>query len=117
MKERLDRHNLKVILVQIDEAHSSAWPKSLENQPEPQKNFQDRIDRANHYVEVYSNVFPVYIDNWSNEFAELFRAWPDKYHCIDSNYNVIAKSEYGTNQNEALIVKDYVVLLEELMQN
>lgn len=110
---------MKVILIQVDEAHSSAWPRAIgsvdiDKQTEPHNTFQDRIDRAKHFVAEYSPPYPVFIDNWNNEFAELFRAWPDQYHCVDSNLRLIAKSEYGAKK-EATINKDYTVLLNELM--
>ena len=116
MKNELNKHNLKVILIQIDEAHSDAWPMGLSNQPQPQQSFQDRINRTREFINQYGNVYPVYIDNWNNDFAELFRSWPDKYHCVDNHLNLIARSEYGTGNNEALIIKDYTDLLEELMK-
>jgi hypothetical protein len=116
MKDNLEKHNLKVILIQIDEAHSSGWPVGLSNQPEPQQTFEDRVSRANYFVNKYGSAYPVYIDNWTNEFAELFRAWPDKYHYVDRELNLIEKSEYGKyDHNEALIIKDYTMLLKEII--
>ena len=116
MKDKLEKHNLKVILIQVDEAHSDAWPVALENQPPPQQSLKDRVDRAQYFIENYNPPYPVYIDNWNNEFAELFRAWPDKFYCVDRNLKVIAKSEYGTvGDKEALVVKDYIEVLEDLM--
>ena len=52
---------------------------------EVQKTFEDRVKRANHFVNNYKPPYPVYIDAWNNDFAELFKAWPDKYHCINNN--------------------------------
>jgi superfamily I DNA and/or RNA helicase len=112
----LKEHNLKVILIQLDEAHSDAWPVALKDQPSPQKDFQTRVSRANYFVDKYSIPYTTYIDKWDNEFAELFRAWPDKYYCIDKNLQVVAKSEYGREgENEARVILDYTVLLERLM--
>ncbi len=119
MCEEIKNNNLSVILVQIDEAHSSAWPMALENQPEPQKTFNERVERANYFINEYKPPYPVYIDGWNNEFGELFRAWPDQFHCIDRNFKVIAKSEYGMynteNEKEAMIIEDYTDTLRKLI--
>src|SRR5437762_301298 len=105
MADRVYQNNLNVILVQIDEAHSDEWPVYIDEilgveQPKAQKTFQDRIDRANYFIKNYNPPYPVYIDSWDNDFAELFRAWPDKYHCIDKDFRVIAKAEYHTSQEK-----------------
>ena len=108
------------ILIHIDEAHSSEWPVGLENQPEPQKNIQERIDRANNFI-IDNNVpFPVYVDNWENDFAEIYQAWPDKYYHVGPDLVVINKSEYGTgvdNHPDALIKLDSLDLIKQLLEN
>jgi hypothetical protein len=50
LADRMKKNGINFILIQIDEAHSTAWPKGVPNTPEPQKNFQDRVDRANKFV-------------------------------------------------------------------
>lgn len=118
MSDRLFQVGIKVILIQIDEAHSSEWPMALENQPTPQKTFQDRIDRAKEFVQKHDPPYNVYIDGWNNDFAETFRAWPDKYHAVNDNLEVFAKAEYGTGSDgnaEAVVIEDYCDLLEKLM--
>ena len=116
LSERVIKAGIKVILVQIDEAHSTAWPMALQNQPEPQQTLTDRIKRAKHFVETYNPPYDVYIDGWKNKFANKFRAWPDKYHCIDDNLCVVAKAEYHSEyEMEAVVVEDYSVLLERLI--
>lgn len=116
MKDELDKQNLKVILIQIDEAHSNAWPRGLPNEPAPQSSFEDRVERANNFVKEHIVQYPVFVDSWDNSFAEIFQAWPDKYYCIDKDLKVIGKSEYGdgVNNAEAVILKDYTDLLKEL---
>ncbi|AYV82006.1 MAG: hypothetical protein Homavirus2_10 [Homavirus sp.] len=125
MAPKLFEHNLNIILIQLDEAHSDAWPVAIETilgveQPKPQQCFQDRINRANQFVNMYNPPFDVYIDGWNNEFAELFRAWPDKYHCvqkINSDFKLIAKSKYHKHGDvEAKVVEDYTDLLISLMK-
>jgi hypothetical protein len=110
------------LLIQIDEAHSSAWPAGLVQQPEPQKNIEERLHRANQFVQDNplvqdSPTFTVHCDDWSNSFGETYRAWPDKYYCFDSNLQVIAKSVYGDSGDEdAMITKDCTKLIEELLE-
>jgi hypothetical protein len=115
----MEQKKILFMLIQIDEAHSSAWPVGLENQPDPHKSLEDRIERANKFV-VNDNVsLPVYVDKWTNDFAEMYRAWPDKYHCIDAEFNIIAKSEYGNGENngenDALIKVDCLDLIEKML--
>ena len=113
----MEKHEILFILIQIDEAHSSAWPVALTEQPEPQKNIEDRINRATDFVVKSSPPFSVYIDKWSNEFAETYHAWPDKYYCIDSKYNIIAMSEYGKEgSKDALIKVDCIDLINDLIK-
>lgn len=112
----MKQHNIIFILIQIDEAHSSAWPIGLENQPEPQANFDERVERANKFVIDNQCPFPVYIDTWNNDFAETYHAWPDKYYCIDIDNIVTAKAEYGTiGKENALIKVDCVELILQLI--
>lgn len=106
-------HGIFLMLIQIDEAHSSAWPVGLKDQPEPQKNMEERLERANTFVSVESPPFPVYVDNWSNDYAESYHSWPDKYYCFDSEMTIIAMSEYG-KKYDAVINVDCVDLIKDL---
>ena len=117
MADEMKKNGILFILIQIDEAHSSAWPIALPNQPEPQANFGERVERANAFVQADKPPFPVYVDPWNNEFAETYRAWPDQYCCAQlPSKKIIAKSEYGTEGDEnALIVMDCTVLIRKLI--
>ena len=102
------KHNkIKFILIQIDEAHSTAWPIGLENTPKPQENFDERVERATHFININkpNDPFIVKIDGWNNIFAETFRAWPDKYYFINNSYKVLSKSQYGTKGTEDALIK------------
>ena len=114
MADRLARNNIQVILIQIQEAHSSAWPVGLENQPEPQKSFEERVSRAQSFVEEEKSPYPVYIDSWSDEFEKTFRAWPDKFYSVNKDLVVVAKAEYGKHA-DALIDMDYTEYLDSIM--
>ena len=109
--------NIKFLLIQIDEAHSTAWPLGVENTPEPQKTFEERVLRANSFFNVDKPLDPfvIKVDGWDNRFAEMFRAWPDKYYLVDTNFKVLAKSEYGVKK-DALINTDCTALVCELLQ-
>lgn len=62
MSDRLKEHNLSVILIQIDEAHSTAWPNGLPDMPEPQKDMNERVERANRFVAEDTPPYKVYVD-------------------------------------------------------
>ena len=108
---------IKLILIHIDEAHSNdAWPVGLQNTTQSHACIEDRISRANKFIEEEIPPFLTYVDSWSNSYAELFRAWPDKYYCINPDNNIEYMSTYGTHDdNNAVIQKDCTVLIEELM--
>ena len=110
----MKEHKINFILIQIDEAHSSAWPIGLKNAPNPQKSLDDRIERALQFIKEDEPPFEVLVDTWENDFANKYKTWPDKYYCIDKNLKIIGKSEYGAT-TDALINKDCCILIKELM--
>lgn len=109
----MEEKGIYLLLIQIDEAHSSAWPIGLENEPEPHKDIHDRIEKANRFVMDESPPFPVYVDKWTNDYAEIYHSWPDKYYCFDSTMKIVAMSEYG-KEYDAVVNVDCVQLIEEL---
>lgn len=112
----MDQKQILFILIQIDEAHSDEWPVGLENQSTSHKNIQDRLNRANEFVINDKVPFPVYVDNWQNEFAELYQAWPDEYYHFNSDLKILTKSEYGTEEEtDALIKLDCLDLVSKLL--
>ena len=115
---QLQEKNIGVVLIQINEAHSIKWPIGRDHCPEVQKDFEERVERANQFQEKYDCPFPIYIDDWSDEFELKFRAWPDKYYYIDQDKKVLKKSEYGTTgENDGVVTKDYSILLSQLIEN
>ena len=128
MADDLKKHKLQVILIQIDEAHTAAWPMGefwknkqlskigIKEQAKGHETFAERCERANYFCDTFNPPYPVFIDGWDNQFAELFRAWPDKFHYVDKDLKVIARSEYGREgSKDALIVEDYTVILQNHM--
>lgn len=114
----MHQHGIKFLLVQISEAHSSAWPAGLPDQPEPQKCYNDRAKRANSFVQSNQphEPFIIRIDGFDNMFDNKFKTWPDKYYMIDANYKVLAKSEYGAKK-DGLIDMDSLDLLKEILDD
>jgi hypothetical protein len=120
----MKQHRIQFILIQIDEAHSSRWPVSLPETPEPHTCFDDRLERANMAAkELYNWVdlvngyhsITIYVDGFNNQFAEIYRAWPDVYYQINPlTKKVLAKSKYG-KYGDAVIDKDCLELIVELM--
>lgn len=111
------KRNIFMILVQIDEAHTDKWPVGLDHPP-TQKDMEDRLKRARDFVaanHIDDKAFKVVVDCWSNDFAEFFHSWPDKYYCLDANYKVVAKSEYGRDR-DALVNLDCVDLIQKMLE-
>ena len=121
----MSEKNIKFLLVQINEAHSSAWPVGLPDQPEPHKCYRDRESRAKEFVEkdlktktdqkLSEDPFIVRVDGWDNLADNTFRLWPDKYYLIDRDYKVLAKAEYGRDA-DALINVDCIEVLHDLLK-
>ena len=108
-----------VILIQINEAHSTKWPIGKEKCPEAQQNFSERVERANQFVIDEECPYPVYIDGWSNNYELNYRAWPDKYYYVDcKNMKILQKSEYGTDgDQDGVIIDDYVEMLSNILKS
>ena len=113
---RMKKNNIGFILIQIDEAHSTAWPKGIPNTPEPQKTFDERVERANKFVKEENPPFEVLIDSWENEFANKYKAWPDQYYCINGKKRIIEKCRFGL-KGDAIINKDCCDLIEEILKS
>lgn len=119
----MSKKHIKFLLVQINEAHSSAWPLGLYNQPEPHKCYKDRVERAKEFINndlkqsdnLTNNPFIVRVDGWDNLADDALRLWPDKYYLVDNNYKVLAKAEYGRDA-DALINVDCIELLDDLLK-
>ena len=122
----IENNNIKLILVQINEAHSDEWPKHLQDQPAPQKDFNDRIDRAKLFQEKYNiDQYPfiqVYVDGWDNSVDTMLQLWPDKYYLLDKNKKILKKSEYGSasdssRKSEAQVIEDYFDILSNISKS
>jgi hypothetical protein len=103
------------LLIQVEEAHTPAWPTALPKLGKPHIDLADRCARARDFAasEVPSDRFTVYVDTWENTFATRFHAWPDKYVLLDEGRKVIAKSTYNAYR-EATLDLDCVDLILSL---
>ena len=112
---KLKENNISLMLVQINEAHTKKWPLGMNDHPDEQKTFEDRINRANEFITLYPSFSEyIYIDNWNNDFENTFKAWPDKYYFINDKYEVLNMSEYDLN---AVVINDYTDLLNEFISS
>ncbi len=106
--------NIDFILVQIDEAHTKKWISGTSSLVEPQTDLSDRLQRANDFKSHENCPMTVLVDDWENNFANIFQAWPDKYYCVDNEKKVVMKSTYGKN-SDALIDVDCVEYIRILL--
>ena len=82
-------------MIYINEAHSNKWPIGRPNQPPPQSCLRDRVCNAKKFTEE-SIPYDLFIDQWDNQYEELFHAWPDKYYFVEKDTLLIkSKSTYG----------------------
>ena len=112
------------MLIQIEEAHSSAWPVGLVDQPEPHSSFAKRLEVANTFNTTEQVPYPILVDNWDNAYEQQFRAWPDKYYLIKptnglkgfkgfEGFMIVAKSTYG-KRRDALLDLEWIEIIKSL---
>ncbi len=113
MKEK----NVGVILIQINEAHSCKWPIGREYCPLPHQNFEDRVKRANNFVNIENCPYPVFIDDWTNTYENKYHAWPDEHYYVDvKSKKILKRSEYyGAGKMDGQVKEDYAIMLHNLV--
>ena len=95
--------SVRFVLVYIDEAHSTAWPIGQDYEPTPQSSLEERVSRAQDFLSILlleqeekekegedksgelksalaDGIITILVDNWNNDFANTFQAWPDVYY-------------------------------------
>ncbi len=111
-------HKIRVIMIQINEAHSNKWKIGMDHHPEPHKSFEDRVSRAQTFAKEYKVPYELYIDGWDNSFETTFQSWPDKYYLIDQDFKVLMKSEYGTSgEKDGKLLLDPTDILSSLLDS
>jgi hypothetical protein len=121
---KLIHSGYRIILVQIQEAHSKYWPQGMDNHPDIHRTLEDRISRAQefnnklieHGIDLLdTNVkkaLRVLVDPWGDEFEKLYQCWPDQYYILSVDHTILKKSEYTM---DAVIEEDYAdYLISEL---
>lgn len=106
----MKENNIGLILIQIEEAHSVKWKTGFVDHPENHKSFEHRLQRAMKFKTKYSQFENVYVDNWTNDFENIFQAWPDKFVFVNKELQLLEKSEYDM---DAVITTDYTKLIEQ----
>ncbi len=122
---KLIHSGYRIILVQIQEAHSKYWPQGMDNHPDIHRTLEDRVSRAQEFnAKLIANgimlddidvkkALRVVIDPWGDEFEKLYQCWPDQYYILSPDYTILKKSEYSMN---AVIEEDYTnYLINELV--
>lgn len=108
---KMKEMNVGLILIQIEEAHTKKWPLGFQNHPINHKSFEHKVERANEFKNKFNQFENVYVDSWSNDFENIYQAWPDKFVLIDKNLKVLEKSEYSM---DATIINDYADIIENM---
>jgi len=109
--EKAEKLGIRVVLVQIEEAHTDAWPIGRDHQPKNHDSMETRMKAARDFVKDYSPPYDVFVDDFeTNQFENTFQAWPDKYYFIDHNYNIINKSQY----DDGVIMVDYTEIIDKM---
>ena len=114
---QLEEIGVRLILIQIHEAHSDAWPVGLANQPSVQRSFQDRIERANRFAIEHQVPYDIYIDGWDDRFEQEFRAWPDRYFLVDLEGLVVTMTSTYNKRQDALVDYDCLELVHDLLDS
>ena len=116
---QLQEIGVRLILIQIHEAHSDAWPVGLKDQPTVQQSFQDRVERANRFAIEHKVPYDIYIDGWDDQFEQGFRAWPDRYFLVDLNDHnpVITRTSTYNMKMDALVDYDCQELVYDLLKD
>jgi hypothetical protein len=112
-------YGIKVILIQIEEAHATnTWPIGLKEQF-THKDIKDRLGRAKEFKETYNPPFEIVVDEMSNQFENVYRAWPDRFTLAATNsthdLTLIEQAEYGQN-SDATINIDPVDVIKQLIE-
>jgi len=109
----MNANNIGLILVQIEEAHTTKWPLGFTDHPSNHHTFEDRVSRANEFIVKFPEFENVYIDGWTNDFEQEFQAWPDRFVLVDSDLMILEKSEYSMG---AVIVNDYANIISSMIK-
>jgi hypothetical protein len=112
----MEAKDIFFLLIQIEEAHTPAWPTGTIILGTPHADFADRCASATAFsiTEVPTDSpFQVLVDPWHKSFANRYHAWPDQYVLLDSKRTIVQKSTYNAHR-EATLDVDCVDLILSL---
>lgn len=104
LETAVEKSEFRIVLVQIQEAHSKKWPLGLPDHPDIHYNINDRIERAKEFIDKYGLNYRILVDPWGDPFENTFQCWPDQYYIITPEKKIMKKSEYSL---DACIIDDY----------
>lgn len=117
MHDAIRRAGIAVYLVQIQEAHSTAWPAGLDP-VEPHRDLDARVARAAEAAK--ESPFPILVDTMEDVFEKTMHAWPDRYIVVDPETHGITHytSYHHTSdaQYDARPVVDFLTMLDSLLR-
>ena len=108
----MKKNNIGLLLIQIEEAHTTKWPLGFQDHPINHETFENRVFRANEFKNKFSQFENVYVDGWDNNFENTYQAWPDRFVLIDKDLKILEKSEYSM---DAVIINDYANIIEQMI--
>lgn len=81
------------VVVYLMEAHAKdQWPLGNHVEIEQHKSLEDRIAAAEAFIKRFDCKVPVLVDTMSNQFNDLFAAWPERFFVIhDMKMSYIAQ--------------------------
>ena len=114
----LDQAQIQVLMIYIQDAHTEKWKIGLDNHPPPQKDFADRVSRANTFQQQYQTPYATLVDGWDNEFSNIYHSWPDRYILLDAKKTILQYSEYGSEGDmDGKVLVDCTTVLAALAKS
>ena len=96
--------DLAFVMVYIREAHASdEWPLGTVCSRPQHKAIEDRLAAAREFATNYAFDTLMVVDSISNEFNNVFAAWPERYFCVHNGklvYIAAPDGELGFDRNE-----------------
>lgn len=86
------------LTIYIIEAHASdEWPLGKKICIPQHKTLDDRMKVAKNFIEHFDYKIPMVVDPMSNNFNNVFAAWPERYFIIHDNKiaHISEPGEYG----------------------
>jgi hypothetical protein len=115
MAPQLGKRGIGVIMVYVNEAHSSAWPMGMVPEPAPHGSMDDRLEHV-HAERMSGCPFPIYTDTWDNTYDNMHHVWPDGFILVGAEFKILMRSTYTHVRGNAVIDVDCIDVLAELLK-